>query len=120
MPNQQPDIGEILADPVMSEMDAMMNGAANAIAYKHSDGIRFLCQSGRIVGIWVRAFPSNTTRRAFLSMFCALEGQDSSQMAVLAENYQISKDAVNGGVNVRFGNPVPRHLALGRPNKGLL
>jgi hypothetical protein len=89
-------------DPVMSQMDAMMNGAANVLGYQQSGGIRFIERNNRRVGIWVRAFPSNTTKKAFLSMFCAMEKQDGPHESILCGAYRISPNTESGGFDIFF------------------
>ena len=87
-------------DPVMSEMDAMMNAAANVLGYQQSNGIRFIERGGKIAGIWVRAFPGNTTKRKFLAMYCAMQKQDVPHETILLGQYDISKNTEQGGFDV--------------------
>jgi len=91
---------ELPPDPVMSEMDAMMNAAANVLGYQQSNGIRFIERGGRIAGIWVRAFPGNTTKRKFLAMYCAMQKQDAPHETILLGRYDISKNTEQGGFDV--------------------
>jgi hypothetical protein len=104
---------DIPNDPIMSEMDAMMNAAANALGYQESGGIKFLTRDNKVCGIWVRAFPRNTTKRKFLHMYCemkkqrpgddaGLAGIDAAIDCVISGRYQIAKAPDNQGFNIHF------------------
>ena len=81
---------------------SLMNAGANVLGYKNDGGIRFLRRFGRIVGIWVRSFPGNTTQSEFLAMFCAMEKKEKQHRKVLEGAYSISKSASGNGYDVLF------------------
>jgi hypothetical protein len=105
-------------DPVMNEREALMNATANVLVYMRSGDIQAIDKDGKIIspndsdgnitGIWVRAFPSNTTKKAFLLSFCVLlkhanpAATDASQHAVFGGHYRISENPEKGGFNVHF------------------
>jgi hypothetical protein len=103
---------EIPKDPVISMHEAMMNGMANALGYEQKGNINFIVQNNRIIGIWVSAFPGNTTKKAFLQMYCTMKSQkmskdvgyngiDEAINAVLTDAYRITRSD-KGGFNIYF------------------
>jgi|ERR1700680_2175120 len=100
--------------PEISMKDNMMNAAANVMGYDSNGHIRFLVRSGTIVGVWVKSFPDNVTKRAFLSFYCTwkqkMPGGDAGSLAGLekAHNsasvglFEIFRVRNGEGFNVRF------------------
>ena len=86
----------------MSKQQSKLNAVANVIGYEKSGGIRFLLDGGRITGIWVRAFPDNTSRRHFLSMFCASKQEGRAYERAASGSFTVSKAASGEGFDIRF------------------
>jgi len=111
-------VGSTHDDPVMSEEEALTNGTLNVITYLGAGDIQVIDSNGNIIppaesdgeiiGIWVREFPSNTTKKAFLYCFCSLHkmsnpsSTDAPQLAIVRGQYQIAKNTEKGGFDVRF------------------
>ncbi len=85
----------------MSKLKSKINAAANAIGYEKHGWIEFLKRDGRIIGIWVKAFPINTTKKHFLQMYCVSKN-DTAYMAIVSGAYKISKSETREGFDVTF------------------
>ena len=90
-----------------------MNAAANVYGASQNGIIRFLVRNDRIVGVWVKSFPENATKRAFLSMYCTVEkqklGSDAAVSGIEAAHnsapmgrFEIYRDGSRNGFNIRF------------------
>jgi len=101
-------------DPVgLSAKEDMMNATANALGAQSDGLIRFLVRNGRVVGVWVKAFPDNATKKRFLSMYCAIKtenpggdagviGVEDAHTSALAGRFEIYRERNGNGFNVRF------------------
>ena len=86
----------------MSEEDLKINAVANVIGYKNDGGIKFLRENGKMIGIWVRAFPSNTTKKYFLQMYCVKEEENNAYKSILSSAYKIIKSKSGKGFDILF------------------
>lgn len=101
-------------DPrVISDKDDLMQASANVVGAQRDGLIRLLARDGKVIGIWVKAFPDNATKKAFLSMYCAtkiqspgddtgITGFEDAQRSFLLGRFEIYKDLNHGGFNIRL------------------
>jgi len=84
-------------DPILNEEDSMINASVNILGYTKNGWIEFIKEGSIILGFWVKSFPKNTTKKHFLSMFCAFHDDDKNtnspiakaHLSVLADKYSI-------------------------------
>ncbi len=88
-------------------MEDQMNAIANVMAYYQNGWIELIKERGFPVGIWTKSFPTNTTKKSFLSMFCALQKQlnpslsiDDFHMCILSERYMITDSSRGEGFDI--------------------
>jgi len=106
---------EFVKDPSIdqfSEMELMMNAAANLMAMKQEGKMHTLIENGRLVGLWIHSFPGNTTRQVFMRLLLAdlkelgnvsvPNGIYEAYAAVSDDSYRIYKNSAGPGCIIRF------------------
>ena len=89
-------------DPKMSDMDSMMNASANVLRYEDNKWIEWLQQGDRITGIWVKALPTNTKKKDFLGIICAMRKNDDAHEKILSDAFTIEKSSRGEGFDISF------------------
>ena len=86
----------------MEVRDSVMNAGANVLWCKQEGHIRFIRRLGRIIGIWVKDFPGNTSQEEFLCMFCASENKDKAYSKIQSGSYSVRASTKSEGYDVHF------------------
>lgn len=96
-------------DPDVGEQEGMMNAQAWVWQAELDDSMQFIFNNGKVIGIWLTAFPTNARKRTVLHLFCAKEQRREPNMETVIEAavdkiyedaYDILRNTTKGGFNV--------------------
>jgi uncharacterized protein (TIGR02145 family) len=89
-------------DPRMPEAEATANAFANILAFEQQGWIRFIREQDDIRGIWLKHFPSNTTKKLFLLLFCARHQENTAYKLVYMRAFKIKEARDKEGFEIIF------------------